>query len=73
MSSHIEPNSRWSCNIFNKMTEFDTGLNIGLSLQPFHHLFGWFIVHGANLCKPLHDGGYQNLHTDVPKEFRDDW
>ena len=70
---HIEPNASRISNIFNKTTEFDRCLSIEYLLQASHYLLGEFKVHGANLREPLHNGGHQKLHTDVPKKFGDDW
>ncbi|MGB0141264.1 MAG: hypothetical protein ACPGCN_16150, partial [bacterium] len=70
---HIEPKASRISDIFNKTTEFDRCLSIEHLLQASHHLLGEFKVHGANLREPLHNGGHQKLHTDVPKKFGDDW
>ena len=70
---HIEPNAARISNIFNKSAAFDPCLELPALLQACHELLGEFKVHGANLREPLPNGGHQNLHTDVPKKFADDW
>lgn len=70
---HIEPTAQRVSDIFNKSSAFDPCLEISPLLLASHHLLGEFKLHGANLREPLPGGGHQDLHTDVPKKFFDDW
>lgn len=70
---HIEPGARRVSNIFNKTEAFDRCLQIPEVLAGCHYLLGEFKVHGANLRDPVSGHGEQELHTDVPKKFADDW
>lgn len=70
---HVEPNARRVSDIFNKSDAFDPCLEIEPLLLASHYLLGEFKLHGANLREPLPGGGLQDLHTDVPKKFDDDW
>jgi hypothetical protein len=70
---HIEPGAPRVSNIFNKTSVYDPCLTIAPLLAASHHLLGEFKLHGANLREPLKGQGHQNMHTDVPKKFADDW
>jgi ectoine hydroxylase-related dioxygenase (phytanoyl-CoA dioxygenase family) len=69
----VEPGARRVSNIFNKSSAFDKCLQIPLVLASCHHLLGEFKLHGANLRDPRKGYGHQQIHTDVPKCFDDDW
>ncbi|PZQ99693.1 MAG: hypothetical protein DI533_03275 [Cereibacter sphaeroides] len=70
---HIEPGARRISNIFNKTTAFDPCLWIPEVLAASAYLLGEIKVHGANLRDPVKGYGNQDLHSDVPKKFADDW
>jgi len=70
---HVEPGARRISNIFNKTDAFDRCLELPVVLAAAHHLLGEIKVHGANLRDPARGFGQQQLHTDVPKKFVDDW
>ena len=70
---HVEPGARRLSNIFNKSTVFDPLLAIGPALAASRYLLGEIKVHGANIRDPVKGHGHQQLHTDVPKKFPDDW
>lgn len=70
---HVEPGARRISNIFNKTTAFDKCLWIPEVLAASAYLLGEIKVHGANLRDPVKGYGQQDLHTDVPKKFDDDW
>lgn len=70
---HVEPGARRISNIFNKTEAFDRCLELPVVLAAAHHLLGEIKVHGANLRDPVKGFGQQQLHTDVPKKFIDDW
>ena len=70
---HVEPGARRISNIFNKTTAFDPCLWIPEVLAASSYLLGEIKVHGANLRDPVQGFGNQDLHSDVPKKFPDDW
>jgi len=70
---HVEPGARRISNIFNKTTAFDPCLWIPEVLAASSYLLGEIKVHGANLRDPVQGFGNQDLHSDVPKKFADDW
>jgi hypothetical protein len=70
---HIEPGAPRVSNIFNKTSTYDPCLAIKPMLAASAHLLGEFKLHGANLRNPDKGKGHQDLHTDVPKKFGDDW
>lgn len=70
---HVEPGARRISNIFNKTTAFDRCLELPCVLAASHHLLGEIKLHGANARDPVQGYGQQQLHTDVPKLFADDW
>ncbi len=70
---HVEPGARRLSNIFNKSPVFDRLLEIGPALAAAHYLLGEIKVHGANIRDPVKGHGAQDLHVDVPKNFKDDW
>ncbi len=70
---HVEPGARRVSNIFNKTAVFDCCLEIKPILAAAHYLLGDIKLHGANLRDPAQGGGHQQLHSDVPKKFEDDW
>ena len=70
---HVEPGARRVSNIFNKSSAFYKCLQIPLVLASCHHLLGEFKLHGANLRDTRKGYGHQQIHTDVPKCFDDDW
>jgi ectoine hydroxylase-related dioxygenase (phytanoyl-CoA dioxygenase family) len=70
---HVEPGARRISNIFNKTTAFDKCLWIPEVLAASAYLLGEIKTHGANLRDPVKGYGQQDLHTDVPKKFDDDW
>jgi hypothetical protein len=70
---HVEPGAPRVSNIFNKTTVYDPCLICAPLLAAAHYLLGEFKLHGANLREPLKGQGHQNMHTDVPKKFDDDW
>jgi ectoine hydroxylase-related dioxygenase (phytanoyl-CoA dioxygenase family) len=70
---HVEPGARRISNIFNKTTAFDRCLELAPVLAASHYLLGEIKLHGANARDPVQGYGQQQLHTDVPKMFADDW
>ena len=70
---HVEPGAPRVSNIFNKTDAYDTCLSCAPLLAAAHYLLGETKLHGANLREPSQGQGHQNLHTDVPKKFDDDW
>jgi ectoine hydroxylase-related dioxygenase (phytanoyl-CoA dioxygenase family) len=70
---HVEPGARRISNIFNKTDAFDKCLWIPEVLAASTHALGEIKVHGANMRDPRKGHGAQDLHTDVPKKFHDDW
>ena len=70
---HVEPGARRISNIFNKTTAFDKCLWLPEVLAASAYLLGEIKAHGANLRDPVKGYGQQDLHTDVPKMFDDDW
>jgi hypothetical protein len=70
---HIEPGAPRVSNIFNKTSVYDSCLGCAPVLAASHYILGEFKLHGANLREPLKGQGQQNMHTDVPKKFDDDW
>ena len=70
---HVEPGAPRVSNIFNKTTVYDPCFVCPPLLAASHYLLGEFKLHGANLREPLKGQGHQNMHTDVPKKFDDDW
>jgi ectoine hydroxylase-related dioxygenase (phytanoyl-CoA dioxygenase family) len=69
----VEPGARRISNIFNKTTAFDKCLWLPEVLAASAYLLGEIKAHGANLRDPVKGYGQQDLHTDVPKMFDDDW
>jgi hypothetical protein len=70
---HVEPGAPRVSNIFNKTSVYDPCLICAPLLAASHYLLGEFKLHGANLREPMKGQGHQNLHTDVPKKFDEDW
>jgi hypothetical protein len=70
---HVEPGAPRVSNIFNKTSVYDPCLVCAPLLAASHYLLGEFKLHGANLREPMKGQGHQNLHTDVPKKFDEDW
>ena len=70
---HVEPGARRISNIFNKTDAFDKCLWVPEVLAASAHALGEIKVHGANMRDPRMGHGNQDLHTDVPKKFADDW
>ena len=70
---HVEPGARRLSNIFNKTTAFDKCLEIPEILAASAYLLGEIKLHGANARDPVKGYGNQDLHVDVPKNFKDDW
>ena len=70
---HIEPGAPRVSNIFNKTDVYDRCLACGPVLAASHHILGEIKLHGANLREPSPGKGHQQLHSDVPKKFADDW
>ena len=70
---HVEPGARRISNIFNKTDAFDKCLWVPEVLAAAAHALGEIKVHGANMRDPRTGHGDQDLHTDTPKKFADDW
>ncbi len=70
---HIEPGAPRLANLFNKSPEFDRLLKCRPTLVAAHYLLGEIHTYSLNGRNPLKGQGQQPLHSDVPRQYPDDW